>query len=103
MTAMEQSRNDGTGKKKRVGRPPGGSGKAGEPEKIRDYPKLNVTIKAATKALLRAASMVEGRSDWLIVDDAITQYVERMSVADRRAIEGLAKRVAENAERSSEP
>jgi hypothetical protein len=102
MAALEQKRNDGTGKKKRIGRPPGGSGKAGEPEKIRDYPKLNVTIKPATKALLRAASMVEGRSDWLIVDDAITKYIEQMPAQDRRAIEGLAKRVAEKAGQASE-
>jgi hypothetical protein len=102
MTALEQKRTDGTGKKKRVGRPPGGSGKAGEPEKIRDYPKLNVTIKPATKALLKAASMVEGRSDWLIVDDAITKYIEQMPEQDRRAIEGLAKRVAEKAGQASE-
>jgi hypothetical protein len=102
MPAMEQSRNDGKGKKKRIGRPPGGSGTAGEPERIRDYPKLNVTIKPVTKALLRATSMIEGRSDWLIVDDAITKYIEQMSVADRRAIEGLAKRVAEKASQDSQ-
>ena len=85
MPEMEQSRNDDKGKKKRIGWLPGGSGVVGEPEKIRGYPKLN-----------------EGRSDWLIADDAITQYVERMSAQDWRAIEGLAKSVAEKAEESSE-
>jgi len=102
MPATEQSRNDGKGKKKRIGRPPGGSGKSGEPERIRDYPKLNVTIKPATKALLRAASMIEGRTDWLTVDDAITKYIEQMPPQDRRAIEGLAKRVAEKTSQASE-
>ena len=41
--------------------------------------------------------MIKGRSEWQIVDAAVVQYVERMSAQDRRAIEGLAKRVAEKA------
>ena len=73
MTATEQTRTNGLQKQKRIGRPPGGSGKAGEPAKIRDYPKLALTIKPVTKALLKSASMIEGRSEWLIVDDAIAQ------------------------------
>jgi hypothetical protein len=102
MTALEQKRNDGTGTKKRIGRPSGGSGKAGEPDKIRDYPKLAVTVRPTTRALLKAAAMIEDRSEWLIVDDAITKYIEQMPAQDRRAIEGLAKRVAEKAGQASE-
>ena len=46
--------------------------------------------------------MIEDRSEWLIVDDAITKYIEQMPAPDRRAIEGLAKRVAEKAGQASE-
>jgi hypothetical protein len=74
-----------------VGRPRGGAGKGGEPEKIRDYPKLSITVKPLTKALLRAASALEGRSTWLIIEDAVRLYVERMTAADRDAIINLAK------------
>lgn len=83
-------------KSKRVGRPPAGDVAAGEPVKIRDYPKLNVTIRPVTKATLKAVSMIEGRADRFIIEDAITQYVGRMPAADRQAIENLAKRTIES-------
>lgn len=81
-----------------IGRPPGGNPHAGEPEKIRDYPKLNISARPATRALLKATSMIEGRSEWLIVEEAVIQYVARMPIEDRKVIEGLAKRVAEQRE-----
>ena len=79
--------------KKRVGRPPAGTGKTGEPERISDYPKLAVTVRPVTRALLNAVATLENRSAWQIVDDSINQYVERMPLPDRRIVESVTKRV----------
>jgi hypothetical protein len=84
--------------KKRVGRPPAGAGSKGEPERISDYPKLAVTVRPFTRALLNAVATLENRSAWQIVDDSINRYVERMSLADRRMVENLAKRVLAKSE-----
>ena len=79
--------------KKRIGRPPAGAGELGEPERISDYPKLAVTVRPITRALLNAVATIENRSAWQIVDDSINQYVERMQLPDRRMVESVAKRV----------
>jgi predicted NAD/FAD-binding protein len=78
--------------KKRMGRPPTGSGTQGEPDRISDYPKLAVTVRPATRARLNAAATIENRPAWQIVDDGVNQYVDRMAEKDRRAVENLAKR-----------
>lgn len=84
--------------KKRMGRPPGGVGKGTEPERIGDYPKLAVTVRPVTRAKLNAAATIEDRPAWRIVDDSINQYVERMTPADRRMVESIAKRTESNRE-----
>jgi hypothetical protein len=65
----------------------------GEPQRISDYPKLAVTVRPVTRALLNAVATLENRSAWQIVDDSINQYVERMLLPDRRMVESLAKRM----------
>ena len=77
--------------KKRIGRPPRGLGKLGEPERVSDYPKLAVTVRPLTRAKLNAAASIEKRPSWQIVDDSITQYVDRMPAQDRRKVESIAK------------
>jgi hypothetical protein len=63
-----------------------------------DYPKLAVTVRPATRALLNAFATLENRSAWQTVDDSINQYVEWMPASGRRMVEGLAKRVLAKAE-----
>jgi hypothetical protein len=72
---------------KRMGRPPEGSGKKGEPERIRDYPKLLVTIRPAVRSRLKAMSAVESRPAWQIVEDALTIYFDQLPAAQRRTIQ----------------
>lgn len=77
---------------KRMGRPPEGSGKKGEPERIRDYPKLLITIRPATKARLKAIAEYENRSEWRVVEDSIASYFANMTPSDRRIVEASVKK-----------
>jgi hypothetical protein len=75
-----------------MGRPPEGSGKKGEPERIRDYPKLLVTIRPAVRSRLKAMAAAEERPAWQIVEDALGQYFERLPAEQRRAIQSAVRR-----------
>ncbi len=77
---------------KRIGRPPEGSGKKGEPERIRDYPKLLVTIRPAVRSRLKAMAAVEERPAWQIVEDALALYFEQLPAEQRRAVQSAARR-----------
>jgi hypothetical protein len=76
---------------KRMGRPPEGSGEKGEPERIRDYPKLLVTIRPSVRSKLKAMAAVEGRPAWQIVEDALAIYFDQLPAARRRAVQVLRK------------
>jgi hypothetical protein len=77
---------------KRIGRPPEGSGKKGEPERIRDYPKLLVTIRPAVRNRLKAMASVENRPAWQIVEDALELYLAQLPAESRRAVQAAARR-----------
>lgn len=62
--------------KRGPGRPPEGLNKAGEPLRIRDYPRVLFTMRPATRRKLQAAAKTEGRPEWRIVDDALGRYFE---------------------------
>jgi len=79
--------------KKRMGRPPGGKGSHGEPERIRDYPKLALTIRPATKAKLDAVAVIEGRPAWRVVEDGIDAYIGNMPPEDRKAVQAVVERI----------
>jgi hypothetical protein len=76
---------------KRMGRPPEGSGKKGEPERIRDYPKLLVTIRPTVRAKLKAMAAIEGRPAWQIVEDALTLYCDKLPALQRRAVQAVVR------------
>ena len=67
-----------------VGRKPQGLGKGGEPKKIRDYPKLLVTIRPAVKAKLKRMAARENRPMWKLIDDAIELYEQTRYKKQRR-------------------
>lgn len=77
---------------KRMGRPPEGLGKKGEPERIRDYPKLLVTIRPAVRSRLRAMASVENRPAWQIVEDSLATYFDQLSPERRRAVQTAVRR-----------
>ena len=77
---------------KRMGRPPEGLGKKGEPERIRDYPKLLVTIRPAVRSRLRAMASVENRPAWQIVEDSLAMYFDQLSPERRRAVQTAVRR-----------
>jgi hypothetical protein len=79
---------------KRLGRPPEGSGKKGEPERIRDYPKLLVTIRPAVRNRLKVMASVESRPAWQIVEDALELYFAQLPPESRRAIQGAARKAS---------
>jgi hypothetical protein len=79
---------------KRMGRPPEGSGKKGEPKRIRDYPKLLVTIRPAVRSKLKAMASVEGRPAWQIVEDALSMYFEQLPLRQRRAVQAAVSSVS---------
>ena len=74
-----------------MGRPPEGSGKKGEPERIRDYPKLLVTVRPAVRNRLKAMATVEGRAAWQIVEDALALYFEQLPVGTAPRGSGFAR------------
>ncbi len=80
--------------KKSLGRPPSGLGKSGEPNRIRDYPTLRVTIRPVTKARLFALAKIEARPAWKVIEASINCYFEQVAPKDRRAAEALAKKSA---------
>lgn len=80
---------------KRMGRPPEGSGKKGEPERIRDYPKLLVTIRPSVREKLKAIAAIEARPAWQVVEDALGVYFAQLSANQRRAVRTAASRKAE--------
>jgi hypothetical protein len=76
----------------RIGRPPKGSVAQDGKESIRDYPKLACTIRPDTRRKLNAVAGVQQRAAWLVVEDAITSYIERLPAEDRRMVETIARR-----------
>jgi hypothetical protein len=57
-----------------MGRKPQGLGRKGEPQRIRDYPKLLVTIRPSVKRKLKRMAAEERRPMWKVIDDAIHLY-----------------------------
>jgi len=57
-----------------MGRKPEGLGKSGEPKRIRDYPKLLVTIRPKVHSALKRISDREERPMWKIIEEAIRLY-----------------------------
>ena len=57
-----------------MGRKPQGLGKQGEPKKIRDYPKLLITIRPSIRTKLKRMAAREKRPMWKIVESALLLY-----------------------------
>jgi hypothetical protein len=57
-----------------MGRKPEGLGRQGEPKRIREYPKLLVTIRPSVKAKLKRMAGRERRAMWKIVESALLLY-----------------------------
>jgi hypothetical protein len=79
--------------KRMPGRPPSSVGEGGKPEKSSDYPKLVISIRPNTKAVLDAIMALEKRSGWKVVETAILDYRDRLPAEDRRAVDLIAKRM----------
>jgi hypothetical protein len=79
--------------RRRPGRPPGGLGKHGEPEKIRDYPKLLITMRPSVKARLKAIAEHEERPAWKVVEDAIAHYAAQLPPKDHRVVDAATRRI----------
>ncbi len=86
--------------KKRMGRPPAGGGKDGEPERVSDFPKLTITIRPITRARLNAASTVESRPAWQIVDEGVNLYIAALPPKDRKMVEDITRRTAGSMKRT---
>jgi hypothetical protein len=57
-----------------MGRKPEGLGKGREPKRIRDYPKLLVTIRPKVHDALKRIAAREERPMWKIIEEAIQLY-----------------------------
>jgi hypothetical protein len=67
-----------------MGRKPEGLGRQGEPKKIRDYPKLLVTIRPSVKTKLKRISARENLPMWKIIEAAIQLYEQTKAKKQRR-------------------
>lgn len=75
---------------RRAGRPPAG---AREGEKVKDYPQLSVRVPAEIRARLNALVAVTGVAQWRVIVQALDCFVGRLSVADRKLVDGLSDRL----------
>ena len=57
-----------------MGRKPEGIDETGKPIRVRDYPKLLVTIRPKVHTALKRISTREERAMWKIIEDAICLY-----------------------------
>ncbi len=62
-------------------------GKGAASGRIRDLPRLGVTIRPDVKRLLDATAAHEGRAPWRVIEDAILAYFEVLPKAGKRAIQ----------------
>jgi hypothetical protein len=63
---------------KRRGRPPEGRVAKGEPERIRDFPRVLVSMRPVTRSGLRIISQHENRAEWRVIDEALTLYFSEL-------------------------
>lgn len=61
-------------------------------EKVRDYPKLTISIKPETKARLDAVSVILGTPSWRVIDDALALHFRSLNAADRNLASSVAAR-----------
>ena len=66
----------------RKGRPAKGSGLNGEPRRIRDYPRLRLTVRPSTRDRLIAVAEREGRPMWKVVEDSVNLYFDQLNMAE---------------------
>lgn len=76
---------------KKVGRPPEGVDAHGKPMRIRDYPKLLITIRPEMHARLKAMAVTLEKPAWKIVEEATNLYFEGLSAKDQRTIQRVAR------------
>jgi hypothetical protein len=69
------------------GRPAKGLGLNGEPRRIRDYPRLRVTVRPLTRDRLIAIAARQGRPTWRVVEDSMNLYFDQLNTADRQALD----------------
>ena len=77
--------NQHRGASRKVGRPPAGIGG----EKVAEYPQVSVRVPPHVRAMFNAVSAVRGQPHWRIMMEAIDNYVDSLSPADRRAVEQM--------------
>lgn len=78
--------------RKRMGRPPEGCSSEGEPEKIRQYPRISLTARPITKLTLEAIALLQQRPAWKIIEDAIRAYLAALKPEDQKAVEAVVTR-----------
>jgi hypothetical protein len=59
----------------------------GDSGRIRDLPRLGVTIRPEVKRLLDTTAGHEGRAPWRVIEDAILAYFQALPKADKRTIQ----------------
>ena len=79
--------------KSKRGRPPAAVDDKGVPEKTSEFPKLTISMRPKTKAMLDAIMALEKRSAWMVVEDALLEYRDRMRPADKAAVALIASRI----------
>ena len=76
---------------KKRGRPATGLGRDGEPSRIRDYPRLRVTVRPSTKDRLEALAQYQSRPVWKIVEDGVNLYFDKLQDESPRLAEVIAR------------
>ena len=75
-------------KPRKRGRPSTGLGRDGEPSRIRDYPRLRVTVRPITKDRLVALAQRQSRPIWRLVEEGLNLYFDKVA-AENPATEDL--------------
>lgn len=77
--------------RKPTGRPPRGKDESGQPTPLSKYPKLTIYMPGVLKSQLHAAAMMQRRSVWEVVKEAVEAYLHRLPPDQWQTLESLAK------------
>lgn len=77
-----------------MGRPAAARKVDGKPDPTSTWPKLSISVRPPTRALLQAAATVSGVPMWRLVEDAVLAHLpDALGNADYRMAQTLARRI----------
>jgi predicted DNA-binding protein len=74
---------------KKMGRPPAGTDEAGRAVSTRTYPQITVRVPPLVKRRLDLLAAIEGRTQALVIESALGQYIGSLPASIRKPLDEL--------------